>query len=76
MKKKRIKVDFSLSLSTVRYLDVNPKHMVDGEYTQEYLLDTYLKMDKSLKVLLQSGAWVIDDYNVILQNKEKKDADI
>lgn len=76
MKKERIKVDLSLSLSTVRYLDVNPKHMVDGEYIQEYLLDTYLKMDKSLKVLLQSGAWVIDDYNVILQNKEKEDADI
>lgn len=76
MKKKRIKVDLSLSLSTVRYLDVNPKHMVDGEYTQEYLLDTYLRMDKNLKILLQSGAWVIDDYNVILQNKEKEDADI
>lgn len=76
MKKERIKVDLSLSLSTVRYLDVNPKHKVEGEYTQEYLLDTYLRMDKNLKVLLQSGAWVIDDYNVILQNKEKEDADI
>lgn len=69
-KKDRIKLDLSISMSTVRYLDVNPKCQIDGEYTQKYLLDTYLKMDKNLKLLLQSGAWVIDDYNFIIQKHE------
>lgn len=69
-KKDRVKVDLSLSISTVRYLDMNPKCKIEGEYTQEQLLNAYLKMDKNLKILLQSGAWIIDDYNFILQKHE------
>ncbi len=69
-KKRKIKVDLSLSISTTRYLDMNPECQIKGEYTQEQLFNAYLKMDKNLKTLLQSEAWFIDDYNFILQKHE------
>lgn len=69
-KKDRVKVDLSLSISTVGYLDMNTECKAKGEYTQEQLLDAYLKTDKNLKILLQSGAWIIDDYNLIIQKHE------